>query len=190
MKHSIIVFRHGEVFSDGDKIFCGWLNLPLTKKGESQSKKLALKIAKEKIDYGFCSDLLRSKQALLEVLSFHPKAKVIVSHRLRERNYGVLTGYNKTKFSKKFPGFFNHVHRGYTAIIPKGEDIHDVAKRVIPFMNDLITFMQHEKCDVAISAHTNSMRVIIAYLENKPISDSVRLNHDPESYKKYVVEFD
>ncbi len=188
MEQSIYLFRHGHV-SDKN-IFCGWLNLPLDKKGINEAKVLAKKLSKEKISVGFCSDQLRGKQCLVEVLKYHKNTKVIVDVRLRERHYGKLTGYNKNEFKEKFPNSYEEIHRGYNASIPSGENFYDVSKRVFSFMNDLFIFMQKEKCSVAISAHTNSLRLIQEYLENLSKEDAQKLEHHPENYKKYVIEFD
>ena len=188
MQLSIILFRHGKIQSKKN-IFCGWLNLPLGEEGLIQSKVLAEKLKDEEIDLAFCSDQLRSQQALLEVLNYHPGAKVIVDPRLRERHYGSLSGSLKDIFKKKSKKKFDQLHRGYYAVVPSGENMHHVGKRVFPFMNDLLRLMQKEKCCVAISAHTNSLRLIQEYLEGLFPQEAEKLEHHPEEYKKYIIEF-
>jgi broad specificity phosphatase PhoE len=189
MQLSIILFRHGKIQSEKN-IFCGWLNLPLNEEGLNQANALAQKLKGEKIDLAFCSDQLRSQQALLEVLKFHPKAKVIVDPRLRERHYGSLSGSLKEVVKKKSKKKFDELHRGYYAVIPSGENMHKVSKRVFPFMSDLIRLMQRKKCCVAISAHTNSLRLIQEYLEGLFPHEAEKLEHHPEEYKKYVIDFE
>lgn len=189
MKQSIILFRHGAVESEKN-IFCGWLNLPLSSKGEAQAEALAKKLSCEKIDYGFCSDLLRGQQVLAAVLAMHPKAQVIIDPRLRERHYGKLSGVSKDLIKKSSRSRFEKIHRHYHSVPEGGESFFDVSKRVFPFMNDLLRFMQKEKCSVAISAHTNSLRIIQEYLEGLTPVQAALFEHHPEHYKKYVVEFD
>ena len=189
MKLSIILFRHGKIQSKKN-IFCGWLNLPLDSVGEKQAKQLANKLKKEKIEYGFCSDQLRSQQVLVDVLAFHPKSKIIVDPRLRERHYGSLSGSLKDVVKKKSKKKFDEFHRGYYAVVPEGENMVAVGRRVFPFMNQLLKFMQKEKCSVAISAHTNSLRLIQEYLEGISTQEVTLLEHHPTKYKKYIVEFD
>lgn len=189
MKLSIILFRHGEICSE-ENIFCGWLNHPLSFKGERDADVLAKKLRKEKIATAFCSDQVRSKQVLASVLAFHPSAKVVIDPRLRERHYGLLSGAPKEILKKKSKKIFNEIHRGYFANIPKGENMYHVSKRVFPFMNDLFFFMQSEKKNVAISAHSSSLRIIQEYLEGLNPKDVEKLEHAPTNYKKYVVEFE
>lgn len=189
MKLSIIVFRHGTIQS-GKNIFCGWLNLPLSNLGETQARVLSQKLKGERIDYAFCSDLLRGKQALAAVLVHHPNAKVIIDHRLRERHYGKLTGKHKELLKQTSPKEFELLHRGVYHEVPGGENLFAVSKRVFPFMNDLLRFMQKEKCSVAISAHTNSFRSIQEYLEGQLPREASRSEHAPTEYKKYIIEFE
>jgi len=188
-KLSLIVFRHGETSFNRDKIFCGWINTWLDKKGIEQAQKLGKKLVKEKIDVGFCSDLLRSKQTLAYVLSHHQKAKVIVDHRIKERNYGVFSGHSKKMFKQLFPEKYEEIHRGYYADVPKGENFYDVGKRVFPFMNDLLKFMKEENVNVALSVHGNSMRLIVEYLENLSPKQTTQLEFAPSDYKKYILTF-
>ncbi|MFA5357556.1 MAG: histidine phosphatase family protein [archaeon] len=189
MKLSLIVFRHGETSFNKDWIFCGWINAPLNKNGERQVKVLAKKLGREKIDYAFCSDQLRSMQTLAAVLEYHSKVRVVIDHRIRERNYGVFSGLSKIVFQRLFPRYFEEVHRGYHTKIPGGENFFQVSKRVFPFMNDLIKFMHENKCNVAISAHGNSMRLIQEYLENLSHEETVKIENPPAAYKKYYIIF-
>lgn len=188
MQQQIILFRHGEVASP-QNIFLGWLNFPLSRKGVQQAKRLAQKLRCEVIDFGFCSDQIRSQQALVEVLHYHPNSKAIIDHRLRERHYGVFSGKSKDLFRKLYPEKFKEIHRGYYASIPEGENLEQVGKRIFPFMNQLLHFMQREKCSVAISAHASSMRLIQEYLENLSPFEVIKLEQDPIKYKKYILNF-
>ncbi|MCX6800678.1 MAG: histidine phosphatase family protein [Candidatus Diapherotrites archaeon] len=189
MKLTLIVFRHGETSFNKDKIFCGWINAPLNETGIAQAKALGKKLKDEKIDCGFCSDQVRGMQTLAAVLEYHQKAKVIIDHRIRERNYGIFTGHSKIIFKQIFPRYYEEVHRGYHTAIPGGENFFQVGKRVFPFMNDLVKFMRENKCNVAISAHGNSMRLIQEYLENLSHEETSKLENSPAAYKKYCLNF-
>ena len=189
MQNSIIVFRHGSVCSD-ENIFLGWLNPPLNADGLRQAETLSEKLKDERIDFGFCSDQFRSKQVLHKVLLNHSRAQVIIDHRLRERDYGSFSGHNKETFSKRWPGKYDEIKKGYYTLIPKGESIHQVSQRVFPFMNDLLRFVQANHCNVAISAHNNSMRLIEEYLGGLSVKDTMKLINKPSEYKKFLVSFE
>ena len=188
MELCLYVFRTGKVKSK-DNIFLGWLNLPLEKQGLIDADKIGRKLKNENIGVGFCSDQIRGEQALIEVLKYHPMAKVVIDPRLRVRNYGVFSGHDKELFKKYFSNY-PEIHRGYEGKIPKGENLSDVSKRVFPFMKDLIKFMQNEKLNVVLCAHTNSMRAIEEYMEDLSEDQLIIMENSPSSYKKYVLKFD
>lgn len=184
---NLILFRHGESYHNLDRIFSGWSETSLTPKGIHQAKRLAEIFRNEKIDVGFTSGQLRSMQTLAEILVYHPSAKVIIDKRIRERNYGDLTGKNKDEFAKKNIDLFKQIHRGYFADVPNGENFFQVSKRVFSFMDELISFMQKEKVNVALSLHGNSMRLAIQYLEKLSNEQTELLELSTGEYKKYWI---
>lgn len=187
MKLSIIVFGHGSVHGKKN-ILGGWMNLPLSSQGEADAKELAKELSRERIGVGFCSDLLRSKQVLAEVLLHHKSAKVIVDHRLRERHFGEKSVLGEELMGKNSKLYKNH-REIYFGKVSRGENLHSVSKRVFPFMNDVLRFMKKERVNVAISAHRESLRLIVEFLEGLDHWEAGRLNISPKSYKKYVVDF-
>ncbi|MDD4250913.1 MAG: histidine phosphatase family protein [Candidatus ainarchaeum sp.] len=184
----IILFRAGEVKTK-EHIFLGWLNLPLSDKGIKNARIIAKNLSKQRIDFAFCSDQLRGKQALLEVVKTHKTVKIIIDHRLRERNYGIFSGHEKKLFKDFFPEKYAEVHRSYYANIPNGENLHDVSKRVFSFMNDLIAFMQSNDGNVLICAHNNSLRLIREFLEELSVNETELLHSDPSVFKEYNLNF-
>ncbi|MFA6064512.1 MAG: histidine phosphatase family protein [archaeon] len=188
MQQTIYLFRHGEVHAKKN-VLMGWLNLPLSTQGVRQAKELAKKLKKENISIGFCSDLLRGQQVLVEVLKYHPKAKVIIDHRLRERHYGAISGQLESVFADTSI-LENGLNGRIVEKIPGMESMAVVRNRVFPFMTQLLHFMQKEKVNVAISAHKNSLELIQEYLEGLTPDQAKKLEHFPTNYKKYVITFD
>jgi 2,3-bisphosphoglycerate-dependent phosphoglycerate mutase len=184
----IFLFRCGTVASK-ENIFLGWLNLPLSKNGINEAKQVSKKLSREKISFAFCSDQIRSTQALLEVVKKHKNTKIIIDHRLRDKNYGIFSGHQKSVFKDYLPNKYLEIHRTYHAHIPKGENMHDLSKRVFAFMNDLLTFMQKEKGNVVICAHTSSLKLIRAYLENLDKKEIELIEQSPTAIKEYEVNF-
>jgi alpha-ribazole phosphatase len=184
----VFLFRTGTVKSK-ENIFLGWLNIPLNEKGIKEAKEISKKIKKEKIKFAFCSDQLRGKQALVEVLKNHKKAEVIIDHRLRERNYGIFTGHEKDIFKNYLPNKFKEIHHTYNGKVEKGENFNQVSKRVFNFMNDLLAFMKTNKGNVVICAHTSSLKLIRAYLENLDELETELLYQSAISVKEYNITF-
>jgi 2,3-bisphosphoglycerate-dependent phosphoglycerate mutase len=188
MKLSIIVFRSGDLHA-ADNILTGWVDLPLSSKGENQARELERKLKNERIDVAFCSDLIASKETLAITLANHLKAKVVIDHRLRERNFGAITGFMSADEFKLNLKKALDPHGQYHFDIPNGESLLLVSKRVFPFMSDVLRFMKKEKKSVAICAHEDSIKLVIEYLEGLSPSHAASIAHHPSEYRKYVVEF-
>ena len=130
--------------------------------------------------------------------------KIIVDDRMIERSYGDLEGTTHKQFIKKigkrsynlrvegdaienlspklrkkvekFLGEkeYNAIHRGYNVAAPNGESFVDVEKRVGDFIKYLKKFMKKNKCDVAISAHGNSIRLFKKIMEKASKEESIK----------------
>ena len=71
---------------------------------------------------------------------------------------------------------------------PKGESIKMVEERVFPFCTELIERIKHNNINVAISAHSNSMRAIRRYFEKLSIVEEITLENPLGcDYSQYVV---
>lgn len=187
MKLNIYLFKHG-AHASRKNILCGWINLPLSKKGINDAKILAEKLKNEVINIAFCSDLLRSEQNLVEVLKYHSNAKVVIDPRLRERHFGALSGELASIFADT--SALQTINGGFVEGVPGLESMEHIRKRVFPFMSDVMRLMQEEKVNVAISAHTESVKFIQEYLEGLTPDQSEKLTNSSTEYKKYVVNFE
>lgn len=144
--------------------------------------------------------------------------KIIEDNRIIERNYGKLNGLTHKEFIrkmgkkmyklevegdiihdldsdgkkevKKFLGEqeFNLIHRGYNIPPPKGESFAMVETRVKEFIKDLLKLMKKEKCNVAISAHGNSIRLFRKILEKASIKETCSWVIPYQDYYEYIVK--
>ena len=122
--------------------------------------------------------------------------KIITDDRMIERSYGILEGTSHKSFIdkigekivdlkiegdaienlnlderkevEKFLGEeeYKTIHRGYNVAVPNGESFADVEKRVKKFIIYLKKFIKKNKVNVAISAHSNSIRLFRKIMEN------------------------
>lgn len=88
----LIIVRHGQTEENLEHIMMGHMPGKLTKEGIEQAKKLALRLKDEKIDEIYSSDLKRAKDTTKEIVKYHPKIKVHFTKRLRETDFGSITG--------------------------------------------------------------------------------------------------
>ncbi len=93
----LIIVRHGETDrnkTDHDEtaVHPGPIDNELNDRGQRQVQAAAQRLAEEKIDCIYSSDLLRAKQTTAAIAAYHPDAQVIFDPQLRERDAGVFAG--------------------------------------------------------------------------------------------------
>jgi 2,3-bisphosphoglycerate-dependent phosphoglycerate mutase len=190
MKLHIYIFRHGETNFNRSQRFTGRANSNLTSEGIEQANLIAEKLRKKTFQIAFKTSLSRSSNSLKIVLRYHPECKrVIVDDRMIERSYGDLERkYHKTVINKYGKKQFDIWHRSYDVPPPGGESMKRVEKRVLSFIKDLLALMEKEKTNVAISAHSNSMRPFRKYFENLTLKQMMALENPYNKYFDYTVE--
>lgn len=175
-KFEIYLFRHGQTEFNRNNQFTGNVDAKLTETGKQDAKIISERMKKKKFKFAFCTSLSRSRDTLNETLKTHPECQaVIVDDRMIERVYGSIQGQTHWDVVKKHgPEKYDLWHRGFTTRPPKGESFADVEKRVRSFIKDLKLFIKKEKCNVAISAHGNSIRLFRKIMENASEKECVK----------------
>ncbi len=166
----LALVRHGESEWNAKGLWTGWKDIPLTQKGIEQAKTAGVSLKDIKFDLGFTSILSRVKQTMDEMKKvLNQQFPVIEDKALNERNYGVYTGKNKWEIKKEVgEEEFLKIRRGWDHPIPRGECLKDVYQRAIPYYEENILPKLKAGKNVLVSAHGNSLRALVKYLENIP----------------------
>ena len=189
-RNNYLILRHGEAKSNKQNIVTSdpHNQFGLTEKGKEEVRGTAQNLKKEKIDYIFASDILRTKETtniVKEALGLD-SSHVISDKRLREINFGEIDGKDRSFYSKAIPNFLDR----FETRLPGGESFNDIKKRVGDFIYEIdkkyegktILLITHEtpawllECAVegADSKRCTSIRGEMAdYLKNaevKPLS--------------------
>jgi len=91
---------------------------------------------------------------------------VHVAWQLNERMYGELQGMNKDEMRKKFGADQVQIwRRSFDVPPPEGESLEMTAARSIPYFQEKILPLVNKGKNVLISAHGNSLRSIVMYLD-------------------------
>ena len=142
----LVLTDHAEMLLPNNKDLMPFLNNPLTEKGKEQVAKLAMRLANEKFNLVYASDLDRAwdtAQIIAEKNSF--VGEVQKCQLLRERNAG--------RWNDDLEHFRaqRKVEEGVRAIkkidildwrIPGGESVVDLRKRVKAFLDSLVVVVQ------------------------------------------------
>jgi 2,3-bisphosphoglycerate-dependent phosphoglycerate mutase len=183
----LFIFRHGETFDNKEKIFSGFRQTDLTPEGIEEAKGIGEKLKNETVTKAFQSDLIRSQHTLELVLNgWHKNIEIITDARIKERDYGDLTGKSKIEVEKQDPEQYKLWHRSYDTPPPNGESIAMVEKRVLDFLKDILPTLTKEDV-VFISAHGNSIRPIRRYFEKITIDEMCSFEHTPGKVYSYEI---
>ena len=188
----LIILRHGESEWNKLNLFTGWEDVSLTDQGKIEAKKAAFAIQNLKVDinHAYTSALKRAGKTLEIVLNVLKKDISIISDQaLNERNYGSLTGMNKDEARNKWGDEQVKLwRRSYDVAPENGESLKDTCNRTIPYFKENILPKLHDDENVIITAHGNSLRSIIMYVEE--LSEDAIVNVEITTGIPIVYEYE
>lgn len=186
----LVLVRHGKSEWNEKGLWTGWADIPLAEAGRIEARKTGEQLRDINFDYAYTSDLIRAKQTLEEILKVLNQSPEIISNKaLNERNYGDYTGKNKWDVQKVVgEEEFIKIRRSFDYPLPNGESLKMVYLRAVPYFEQEIMPKLTEQKNIIISAHGNSLRALVKYLEN--ISDTDISKLEIGTGEAYVYEID
>ena len=205
MSYKLILLRHGESEWNAKNLFTGWVDVALSDKGRAEAARggQLLKEANLLPDVLHTSLLTRAINTADIALASAGVVGIPTkrSWRLNERHYGSLQGKDKAATLKEYgaeqfqlwrrsfdvppPPIADDDHYSqkndpkYANLdgpLPKTECLKDVVERVIPYLNDEIKSDLVSGKVVLITAHGNSIRAIVKYLDDISDTDIAGVN--------------
>ena len=186
---NLILIRHGESQWNLENRFTGWVDVPLSPKGEQEAKAAGEVLKSYVFDKAFTSKLKRANDTLKFILTASGQTGILTEfdQALNERHYGALQGLNKEETAKKFGADQVHIwRRSYdvpppkdrTDLNPEGisESLKDTAARTLPYWEKNIFPEILKGKNVIVAAHGNSLRSIVMHLDNLTKEQVLELN--------------
>jgi 2,3-bisphosphoglycerate-dependent phosphoglycerate mutase len=201
-----VLIRHGESLWNLENRFTGWTDIDLTPTGVSQALSAGrlLKAKGFDFDLAYTSVLKRAIHTLGYCLDAMDRSwlPVVKSWQLNERHYGGLQGLSKAEMAEKFgdaqvlqwrrsydtpppalqpedPRCERHDPR-YAGLpagqVPLTECLKDTVERVVPFWRSTLAPALLSGKRLLVSAHGNSIRALVKYLNQISDVDIVSLN--------------
>ena len=199
MTYTLVLVRHGQSTWNLENRFTGWTDVGLTEQGCQEATLGAQMIREKgyTFDVAYTSVLKRAVKTLwiiLEELNLE-WIPVINAWQLNERHYGALQGLSKSEMAAKYgeaqvklwrrsydvpppaldldderhPRF----DRRYASLapeeLPRCEALKNTVERMLPYWHSTIAPTVKSGQRVLISAHGNSLRALVKYLDD--ISD-------------------
>jgi 2,3-bisphosphoglycerate-dependent phosphoglycerate mutase len=164
----LILLRHGQSQWNLENRFTGWVDVPLSPKGEAEARAAGEKLRGHVIDVLQTSVLKRAIDTA--TLALEAAGLSIAETRrdaaLNERMYGDLQGLNKAEAAKKWgDAQIKLWRRSYDVKPPGGESLADTAARVLPYWEaDILPDLRAGK-NVLVVAHGNSLRALVMHLD-------------------------
>jgi 2,3-bisphosphoglycerate-dependent phosphoglycerate mutase len=199
----LVLLRHGQSVWNKDNRFTGWTDVELSEQGVAEARAAGRAMAGFEFDLCFTSVLKRAIKTLWLSLETMDRMWLPIHHswRLNERHYGALQGLNKAETAAKYgddqvfiwrrsfdvrpPALGAGDERSsrtdprYAELapgeVPDAESLKDTIARVLPYWHDAIVPNLRAGKRVLISAHGNSLRGLIKYLDNVSDADIPKL---------------
>src|SRR5213592_101174 len=157
----LLLLRHGQSQWNLENRFTGWIDVPLSPRGEAEARAAGEKLRGRKIDKLYTSVLVRAIETArlaLEAAGIGPLPN--------ERMYGELQGKNKAEAAARFGAEQVKLwRRSYDVKPPGGESLADTAARVLPYWTSHILPDLRAGKNVLVVAHGNSLRALVMHLD-------------------------
>ncbi|MFA5073790.1 MAG: histidine phosphatase family protein [Nitrospirota bacterium] len=160
MPTRVYLMRHGEVINGGEKRYNGHIDIDITQNGVAQMHRLADLLAEKNISAVYSSDLIRSLKGA-EIISNRIGITFKPLRELRERSVGAWEGLTAEEINERFPTDYTAWRSDLLNYRPPGgECLLDVANRILPAFEKLVT--SHPDQEIAMLLHGGVNRVILA----------------------------
>jgi 2,3-bisphosphoglycerate-dependent phosphoglycerate mutase len=204
--YKIVLLRHGESTWNKENRFTGWTDVDLSEAGREEAKQAGELLRREGyvFDVAYTSVLKRAIRTLWIVLDELDQMWIPVYRhwRLNERHYGALQGLNKAETAAKhgdeqtkiwrrsydipppaltpddprYPGVDPRYAKLSPAELPLTECLKDTVERFLPYWHETIAPAVKRGERVLVTAHGNSLRALVKYLDGISDEAIVELN--------------
>ena len=205
MSFTLILLRHGESQWNERNLFTGWVDVPLSTRGEHEARRAGELLAERNLlpDILHTSLLKRAINTAELALNACERHWIPVRRtwRLNERHYGALQGKNKAETLAQYGAEqFQLWRRSFDVppppiddsseysqagdpryvelgeLLPKTECLLDVINRMIPYWHENIAPDLKSKQKVLVTAHGNSLRALVKHLDGISDAEIASLN--------------
>lgn len=197
----LILLRHGESQWNLENRFTGWVDIPLSPKGEEEALAAGEKLKMFRFHKGYTSVLQRAIKTLDIVLGVTGQKGLPVERdqALNERHYGALQGKNKAEIGAQYGEAQLKIwRRSYDVPPPKdkselnpegiSESLKDTAARTLPYFEKKILPDVLAGKDIIVAAHGNSLRSIVMHLDGLTRQQVLELNIPTGAPLLYVYQ--
>jgi 2,3-bisphosphoglycerate-dependent phosphoglycerate mutase len=218
MTGTLVLLRHGQSTWNELNLFTGWHDVELTALGEREAVAAGAVMRTEGLRFDFAHTSLLTRAVMTCHLALREMGQVwlpLQRHwRLNERHYGALQGLDKKETAARHGAEQTNLWRRsfdvpppavdsaspehpvndprYRFIdrtdLPATECLKDVVARVLPYWNAEVVPQLQADMDVLVTAHGNSLRALVMYLEGISEADIAELNIPTGVPRRYAFD--
>ncbi len=206
MTGTLVLLRHGQSTWNELNLFTGWHDVELTALGEREAAAAGALMRDEGLRFDFAHTSVLTRAVMTCHLALREMGQVwlpLQRHwRLNERHYGALQGLDKKETTAKHGAEQTNLWRRSfdvppppvdntspehpandsryrfidRADLPAAECLKDVVARVLPYWHNEVVPQLQADMNVLVTAHGNSLRALVMYLEGISEADIAELN--------------
>lgn len=180
---NIYLIRHGRQNSK----LCN-VNVELSPEGRRQADLVGKRLESYNIDVVYSSDLIRAEETA-DILNKHINAPRVIDKRLRESNFGGMTGLTNDELKEKYGDFLERRSK-MTEDLPYpdgGENCEDVFNRAFEVLEEL---RKKEYENIAIVTHGGVIRALFTGIVGAPFCKSLTYGRQIENCSISHIMFD
>ena len=158
----LLLVRHGISEFNSTRRFAGYSDVEMNAAGYEQVEKLRDRLASEKIDAVYSSDLKRAV-ATAEVICSGYQVDIVACPELREMNYGDAEGLTFQEINRRYPEMAKSIINFNLQLeFPGGESFEGFIERTIKFLDRLNAHAP--SATILVAAHSGPLRVLVCSL--------------------------
>ncbi len=155
----LLLVRHGITEFNSARRFAGYSDVEMSADGYRQVEKLRHRLANEKIDAIYSSDLGRAL-ATAEGIVSERQVDIVACSELREMNYGSIEGLTFQEIGRLYPDLAELIAKFSLELeFPGGESFIGFIERTSKFLDRLEKHAPSET--VLITSHSGPLRVLV-----------------------------
>lgn len=157
-----ILVRHGKTEWNETGRYQGCSDTCLSATGLKEAEAVRQRLAAEKIDAMYCSDLERAAQTA-RIIASGRDAKLVIRKELREIDFGEFEGLTFDEVGQRYPDNDWWTARDAAQRLPQGESVGQLAARVDQFIASCLG-KHKERETILVVAHGGSLRTLVCRL--------------------------
>jgi len=158
----LLLVRHGETELKSSERLWGHTDVKLDTLGLKQAERLRDRLALEKIDAIYSSNLQRAS-VTAEIIASRRQLALVACAELREFNYGKVEGLTHEEINQLYPEFYKSMMQKIPNLrFPGGESVYQLNNRVSQFLDRLKKHTPEQT--ILIVAHFGLLRILLCRL--------------------------